>query len=632
MFVINEDLSIYVTRGDAAVFSVTCDNNGVNHVFKAGDVVRLKVYGKKDATNVVLQKDFHIFKETEVVAMYLSEHDTKFGDVISKPTDYWYEVELNPYTDPQTLIGYDEDGAKVFKLFPEGADVPEIPVDPEVVKVMDDELDLTSNRPVENRAVARAVAKLDAATSANAAKLKEQGNTLRGNISDLDSQIAVERARIDNLVASAVAPADADANYLEVVDLRAGADGVVYGSAGTAVREQIRKVKREFDNYVRFVSNNLVDISAVTYGYYVDFSNGALIENEDTSCTEMIAIKPNTDYTYSVYSDTKPLGQLAYYDDAGIYISGVSNVGVRGSITLTSPENAHYMRWTINPDYMTVAAIFEGKVVRPYESYKEYIPSEYLEGKTVEVGVGCKYESILRALKETDDDTAVYIHPGVYNIVEEYKEYYGASFWTEYAGYDGVEDKFYRGLWLARGRKLIGISNAVLLFDYSGDNEDVSTYFSVISNDADVLVENLKIKVNRNCRYHIHDDFQPNNGTVVFRNMVFDGRPNTPVFIGGGIGKNVAYHIDRCVFLNDESAIYDISYHGNTTTDTNLECQIEVTGCYGSAGCAFRWYGPSTKETLCKVSGSRFSKIECVAYDESQTVKNMKLVAWNNDV
>ena len=118
----------------------------------------------------------------------------------------------------------------------------------------------------------------------------------------------------------------------------------------------------------------------------------------------------------------------------------------------------------------------------------------------------------------------------------------------------------------------------------------------------------------------------------MFRNLVLNGKPNTPVFIGAGIGKNVDYHIDQCVFLNDESATYDISYHGNTTADTDSACQIEVTNCFGSAGCAFRWYGASEKETLCKVSGSKFSKIECVAYDESQTKQNMKLIAWNNEV
>ena len=88
--------------------------------FQPGDVVRIKVFGKKDAENVVLQKDFPVLEVTENVEIFLTEEDTKIGEVISKPKDYWYEVELNPGDYPQTIIGYDEDGAKVFKLYPEG--------------------------------------------------------------------------------------------------------------------------------------------------------------------------------------------------------------------------------------------------------------------------------------------------------------------------------------------------------------------------------------------------------------------------------------------------------------------------------------------------------------------------------
>ena len=44
------------------------------------------------------------------------------GEVINKPTNYWYEIELNPNTQPQTIIGYDEDGEKLFVLYPEGSD------------------------------------------------------------------------------------------------------------------------------------------------------------------------------------------------------------------------------------------------------------------------------------------------------------------------------------------------------------------------------------------------------------------------------------------------------------------------------------------------------------------------------
>ena len=122
MLQINDDLSIYVTRGDAVAFTVTAENNGVGYVFGPGEVVRLKVFGKKDCSSIVLQKDFGVAEETERVEITLTEQETRIGEVISKPVDYWYEVELDPDTAPQTIIGYDEDGPKIFRLFPEGKD------------------------------------------------------------------------------------------------------------------------------------------------------------------------------------------------------------------------------------------------------------------------------------------------------------------------------------------------------------------------------------------------------------------------------------------------------------------------------------------------------------------------------
>ena len=122
MFTIKEDLSIHATRGDIVFFSVSAEDNGVQHKFQAGDVVRMTVVKKKDYASVVMEKDFGVVSETETVDVYLSSADTKIGKSISKPTDYWYEVVLNPDTHPQTIIGHDEVGAKVFKLYPEGGD------------------------------------------------------------------------------------------------------------------------------------------------------------------------------------------------------------------------------------------------------------------------------------------------------------------------------------------------------------------------------------------------------------------------------------------------------------------------------------------------------------------------------
>lgn len=125
MFQINDDKSIYVTRGDIVTFTVGAKNkdNDESYIFRVNDVVRIKVVEKKGCDVVVLQKDFLVEEETERVTIFLSEEDTRIGEVISKPTDYWYEIELNPNTYPQTIIGYDEDGAKIFKLYPEGKDL-----------------------------------------------------------------------------------------------------------------------------------------------------------------------------------------------------------------------------------------------------------------------------------------------------------------------------------------------------------------------------------------------------------------------------------------------------------------------------------------------------------------------------
>lgn len=155
MFRIDEDMTIYVTRGDVAFFRVTAEENGLPYKFKSGDVVRIKVMQKKKCENVAFQKDFPILDESEYVDILLTEEETKIGDVISKPVDYWYEIELNPYTDPQTIIGYDDDGAKIFKLFPEGRDI-NTTVEEEDIPVVDYELSLTSDRPVQNQAITRA--------------------------------------------------------------------------------------------------------------------------------------------------------------------------------------------------------------------------------------------------------------------------------------------------------------------------------------------------------------------------------------------------------------------------------------------------------------------------------------------
>ena len=217
MFIVNEEeKTLYVTRGDVGCFSVSTEiEDGVKYKFQPGDVVRFKVTEKKACDKVVLSKDFGIEEETEEAIIYLEEKDTKIGGVISKPVEYWYEVELNPYTNPQTIIGYDEeDGAKIFKLFPEGADVSEEPITPEDIPVVDEELSLTSTRPVQNQAIYRAILKI---REENAAEMARHGEFIDGKLSKV-TEVEAELDRIAEETETKLARLDEFAEELERFD------------------------------------------------------------------------------------------------------------------------------------------------------------------------------------------------------------------------------------------------------------------------------------------------------------------------------------------------------------------------------------------------------------------------------
>lgn len=124
MFTINDDKSIHLTRGDIAIIEVGINKSeNEQYIFKVGDIVRFSVFEKSHYDRLVIKKDVLVEKESPTVDISLYKDDTKIGDLINKPKDYWYEIELNPDTYPQTIIGYDTDGPKLFRLYPEGNDI-----------------------------------------------------------------------------------------------------------------------------------------------------------------------------------------------------------------------------------------------------------------------------------------------------------------------------------------------------------------------------------------------------------------------------------------------------------------------------------------------------------------------------
>lgn len=112
---------INITRGDIGIISVSAKNeNNEDYTFQVGDIIRLGIFVAKNCNDNVLQKDVEVTEETTSVDIELNSTDTTIGEIINKPATYWYEIQLNPDTNPQTIIGYDETGAKLFVLYPEG--------------------------------------------------------------------------------------------------------------------------------------------------------------------------------------------------------------------------------------------------------------------------------------------------------------------------------------------------------------------------------------------------------------------------------------------------------------------------------------------------------------------------------
>ena len=77
----------------------------------------------------------------------------------------------------------------------------------------------------------------------------------REQISNLDKEIDVERKRIDNLLNAGSYDADS-----ELLDIRVGADGKKYNTAGDAVREQFKNTNNNFTNQVNVLTDMINDL------------------------------------------------------------------------------------------------------------------------------------------------------------------------------------------------------------------------------------------------------------------------------------------------------------------------------------------------------------------------------------
>ena len=402
MFEINEDKTINITRGDIGAFTVDALNEaGEKYLFQKGDVVRIKVTEKKACENVMFQKDFVVEEETEQVEILLTEDETKIGEVISKPTDYWYEVELNPLTNPQTIIGYDEDGAKILRLYPEGNDIEPVEPTPEDIPVVDEELDITSERPVQNQAITRAMLNLQEEiervedtkniTSEDLEPLavgieENKGNIAKntGNIEDLLAH-AKNTSNPHNVTANQVS-IDNSASGLSANNVQGAIDEVTRTLGYTVSKNELKYPYYAYvgSGYSQFVNGNVFTYQGVSY----TDNNSIITANGTATSTSYCYLRHRTNENYSLKKGKRILNGCPKGGSDSTYYMDIGKTGVDGNFELIGKDYGDGVEFELEEDTNNIAVtivivngykannlVFKPMISKEGGEFKPYVPS-----------------------------------------------------------------------------------------------------------------------------------------------------------------------------------------------------------------------------------------------------------------
>lgn len=186
--------------------------------------------------------------------------------------------------------------------------------------------------------------------------------------------------RIDSLIALPDGATTADA---ELIDIRIGADGTVYASAGTSIRNQFNSVNKKADNITSVQlseNNNILNCINYNVGKYYN-TEGNLSVMNGAGCTDLICL--SNIYHIELYNDKRITPQIVYFDSGKNYICH-ENPTIDDKKVATIPYTAKYFAvniWQDTKEYFFI-------------NIKTYLPSYYKLKQSNVDGLSEKLENI----------------------------------------------------------------------------------------------------------------------------------------------------------------------------------------------------------------------------------------------
>lgn len=418
------------------------------------------------------------------------------------------------------------------------------------------------------------------------ANFKNQTNqtieTQNNSISSIQSQQNTLKQRMDTFTQL---PSGSTSGDAELQDIRVGANGTTYSTAGDAVRGQYSQLKEDIEDFTNIGNQYITsELYKVPNSYWSSPTAQNPIDNSK-SYTE-IPLEKGLYFYRGIYAY---FSWILYSNGSSERLSNLINNQRSGYFYLS--ENAQIRLTVLNsvdkPILTNDYNLYLGNTAYYEGEKKDINTNQFTDEKQFNIVVKTDGSEGFKTLKSASDfidkiynlfdKIIIDIYSGTYDI---YSEMGGSEFYNSIT--DTSNNRL--GIQLKDNVSLIGHGEVTLLFEPEDSvaNAINTQCVSVLEVYGNTTIENIKI-IAKNCRYCIHDE----TGGLLYRfahhkykNVNLYHKPNkagtwdSNSAIGIGTSSGNKYDFENCLFKSDDFIAWGL--HNNAGQETNT---IVLDGC-----------------------------------------------------